>query len=109
MKLKDFLDNIYEAIIVGNQQERTKEYTIQSLRNVVGRYESRNNELVNEIIKNKNILEDKILSIFKTLDSMITNLPTPEQKEIGGDVFNFLTKTYKKDTVQDIMEILKRK
>ena len=107
MKLMDFLGNIYESFISGDKIDRTKEYIIHSFRIAVGRYESKNIEIFYEIAKNKNILEDRLKSIFKTMDSMIFNFSPEEKKKINDDVIEYLHKTYKKETVKDVMEILK--
>ena len=107
IKLMDFLGNIYESFISGDKIDRTKEYIIHSFRIAVGRYESKNIEIFYEIAKNKNILEDRLKSIFKTMDSMISNFSLEEKKKINDDVMEYLRKTYKKETVKDVMDILK--
>ncbi len=107
LKFINFLGNICESFISGDKIDRTKEYIIQSLRIVVGNYESKNIEIFYEIAKNKNILKNRLKSIFKTMDSMIFNFSPEEKKKINDDVIEYLHKTYKKETVKDVMEILK--
>ncbi len=105
MKLRNFFDQLYESLISGDQYTRLKTSTIQMLVTAIGRFESRNIELNNEIMKNQTIMEERVYSIFKTLESTAQALEPAERKRLNQEIVKELMSKYEPETMDVVLEV----
>ena len=103
MKLRNFFDNLYEALISGDQFTRLKESTLQMVSTCLGRYEGRKIELENELDKNKNVMEERINSIFTNMENNLKSLEPSERKRLNQEVVAELVRRFEPDTVDAVV------
>jgi len=92
MKLRNFFDNLYEALISGDQFTRTKESVLAEIKNVIGKYLGRKIEIDIEISKNTNLMNTRMDSIFKSLEMQTKNFSPEEKANIYDEIWTYIVK-----------------